>query len=243
MYLISLYFDEKTNRTLQRLIDKIADHTGNAFMTEHNVPPHMTISSIEARNPEVLIPAFSGLFSNRQNLQFHSQTSLFVEMKTTIKQTSKTQNEKIHSESIQSKNIQSESTQPESIQSTSTRFESIQSENTQSENICPGTIQIVTVGQLFPYVFYCAPVLNRYLQEMSETIYDAFKDIPETTISKLYRPYQWMPHITLGKTLDKEQMQQAFLVAQESFQPLKATVTEIGLAKTNPHKDIIRIRL
>ena len=61
MYLISVYFDEKANKILQRYIDNIAAKTGNTFMKEHNVPPHMTISSIEARNIEVLIPAFKRL--------------------------------------------------------------------------------------------------------------------------------------------------------------------------------------
>ena len=43
MYLISVYFDDKTNRILQRYIDRIAEETGNRFMTEHNVPPHVTL--------------------------------------------------------------------------------------------------------------------------------------------------------------------------------------------------------
>ena len=64
MYLISVYFDDKTNRILQRYINQIAERTGNAFMTEKNVPPHMTISSIEARSVDVLIPAFESLISH-----------------------------------------------------------------------------------------------------------------------------------------------------------------------------------
>ena len=44
MYLVSVYFDDKANRVLQRYIDQVAERTGNAFMTEKNVPPHMTIS-------------------------------------------------------------------------------------------------------------------------------------------------------------------------------------------------------
>jgi phosphoribulokinase len=58
MYLLSVYFDESTNRRLQRYIDLISEKTGNRFMTEHSVPPHMTISSIEARSVDVLIEPF-----------------------------------------------------------------------------------------------------------------------------------------------------------------------------------------
>ena len=49
--------------------------------------------------------------------------------------------------------------------------------------------------------------------------------------------------MTLGKTLTKEQMQTAFAVMQDNFQPFTATITEIGLAKVNPHEDVVRFEL
>ncbi|MDO4490100.1 MAG: hypothetical protein Q4B85_03390 [Lachnospiraceae bacterium] len=168
MYLISLYFDAHASGILQSYIDKIAKKTGNTFMTENRVPPHMTLSSIEARNPEVLLPAFHDL----------------------------------------------------------------------ADSVTSGRIQVVSVGQLFPYVLYGTPVLNQYLLELSEKAYAAFSQIPETRISRYYRPLSWLPHITLGKTLEKEQMLQAFQVVQNSFQPFTATVTKIGLARVNPHEDL-----
>ena len=173
MYLISVYFDDKANKILQRNIDQIAKASGNDFMQAHRVPPHMTISAIEARNVEVLVPAFRKL------------------------------------------------------------------ENSLTE----GRIQFVSVGQLFPYVIYAAPVLNDYLWELSAKAYDVFKEIPETTVSQVYRPGNWLPHVTLGKTLNKEQMMEAFKSMQESFQPFEAIITEIGLAKVNPHEDVVRHNL
>lgn len=173
MYLISVYFDDSTNRILQGYIDKIAAVTGNTFMTSNNVPPHMTVSSIEARKAEVLVESFEGL----------------------------------------------------------------------KGKIGAGEIQFVSVGQLLPYVMYATPVLNEYLLDLSRETYETFKDIPETSISKYYQPLSWLPHVTLGKTLDKEQMRKAFEVLQESFSPFKATVTEIGLAKVNPHEDVVRFKL
>lgn len=173
MYLISVYFDEKTNKILQRYIDKVADATGNDFMIAHKVPPHMTITAIEARNVECLMPAFTTL-ENR---------------------------------------------------------------------LKAGCIDVVTVGQLLPYVMYGGVVLNEYLLDMSRAVYEAYKDVPDTSISKYYQPLSWLPHITLGKTLDKEQMQKAFLVMQESFVPFTAEVTRIGLAKVNPHEDVAEFSL
>ena len=54
MYLISAYFDQRTTKNLQKYIDRIAQEAGNTFMTQNHVPPHMTISAIEARNVDVL---------------------------------------------------------------------------------------------------------------------------------------------------------------------------------------------
>ena len=150
MYLISAYFDENTNKILKHLQQRIADKTGNDFMIRNNVMPHLTISAIEARNVDVLIPAFEKVC--REKLQPLDEKGVV--------------------------NINN-------------------------------TINIVSVGQLFPRVIYAAPVLNEYMMNLSISIYNEFATIPETNISKFYQPYSWMPHITLGKYLDKEQIGRA----------------------------------
>lgn len=173
MYLVSVYFDDTTNKKLDRLINRIAEKTGNTFMTDNHVPPHMTISSIEARNAEVLIPYVKGTGG------------------------------KLNS----------------------------------------GTIKFVSAGMFFPYVMYVTPVLNMYLQDMIKVIYEAVADIDEVTVSKLYRPMQILPHVTLGKKLTKEQMKIAFDVVQDGFVPFEGRVISIGLAKANPHEDVLMIEL
>lgn len=177
MYLISVYFDVRTNKTLQRYIDRIASATGNGFMVENNVPPHMTISSIEANSVDVLLPAFESL----------------------------------------------------------------------EGRLTSGEIQLVSVGQLFPYVMYVMPVMNEYLLNLSRTVFDLYDALSaahrEIRISRYYRPLSWLPHITLAKTLDKAQMRKAFEVMQGCFVPFAAKVTEIGLAKVNPHEDVKRFVL
>lgn len=173
MYLISVYFDEKANHNLQRYINMLADKTGNTFMTDNHVPPHMTISSIEARSADVIIPAFEAL----------------------------------------------------------------------NDQIKSGSIQFVSVGQLLPYVMYVTPVLNEYLLDIQKKVYSVVKDIPDSSISRFYKPYSWLPHVTIGKKLDKEQMMLAFDVMRNNFVPFEAKVTGIGLAKVNPHEDLIRYKL
>ena len=81
------------------------------------------------------------------------------------------------------------------------------------------------------------------LFDLSGEIYKAFCDIPETTLSEYYKPFSWLPHITLGKTLDKVQMQKAFQTMQENFIPFTARFGEIGLAKVNPHEDVAKFTL
>jgi 2'-5' RNA ligase len=168
MYLITAYFDDNTNRMLQAYIDRIAQATGNNFMTDNHVPPHLTLSAIEARDAKTLAVGFDLLEGK-------------------IKAT---------------------------------------------------PIHIVTVGQMLPYVMYVAPVLDGALLELQESVSNAFKTIPETMISKYYQPYSWFPHITLAKKLQKDQMQTAFCIMQEKFQPIKGVITKVGLAKVNPHEDL-----
>lgn len=99
-------------------------------------------------------------------------------------------------------------------------------------------IQYVSVGAFFPYVLYITPVLNGYLHHMTQSIYDTFCEKEGVKISKYYRPFQWLPHTTIGKKLSMEEMQKAFQVMQKHFTVFDAKVVKIGLAKTNPHRDI-----
>lgn len=67
MYLVSVYFDKTTEHILQRYINKIAEKTGNSFMTDNSVPPHMTISAIEARSENALLGAMDNLRNSISN--------------------------------------------------------------------------------------------------------------------------------------------------------------------------------
>lgn len=199
MYLITAYFDEQANKKLQNYMDVIASGTGNTFMTDHKVPPHMTLSAIEARSAEVLLPAFEELGNiGKGGLEDIISDEYNAECKTS---------------------------------------------NYGKVKLKSGYVQFVSIGQLLPYVFYATPVLNEYLQDLSGQIYNAMKDIPETTISKLYRPGNWLPHVTLAKTLGKEQMQQAFQMMQERFVPFEAKIVRVGLSRVNPHEDVSVILL
>ena len=175
MYLISIYFDEVTNRKIQGYIDAVAKHTGNTYMIDGKVPPHITISSIEAKEDK--------------------ESEIILQLKDCVKQ------------------------------------------------LARGKLQWVSVGTFLPYVLYLTPVLNEYLHGISSRIYESLKEIEDINISKYYRPFQWLPHTTIGKKLSQEEMKKAFAVMQKQFAPFSGTVTKIGLARTNPYGDIVIFEL
>ena len=168
MYLVSIYFDEKTNRVIQNYVNQVAKEAGNTFMLDGDVPPHITISAFETRQEEKV-------------------TMQLKEVVCGLKK---------------------------------------------------GELKWVSVGAFLPYVIYISPVLNEYLHSLSQDIYDCIKVVEDTEISPYYRPFQWLPHTTIGKKLSKEEMQIAFETLQNSFSVFEGRVTRIGLAKTNPYREI-----
>ncbi len=57
MYLISIYFDSNTNKKIQQYIDQVATKTGNPFMLDGQVPPHITISAFESQSEDAVVKA------------------------------------------------------------------------------------------------------------------------------------------------------------------------------------------
>ena len=169
MYLVSIYFNEKTNKRIQQYINKVAEHTGNQYMIEEQVPPHITISAFETTQEDEAI----------------------LNLEEAVKK------------------------------------------------LKCGKLTFASVGQFFPYVMHIAPVLNEYLHEMSVMVCAALFQVNRTKISPYYQPFQWLPHVTIGKKLTKQEMQIAFAIMQNSFGTFEGEVVKIGLAKPNPHRDIV----
>lgn len=74
MYLVSLYFDDATNKTIQNYINKVAEKTGNTFMVDECVPPHITISAFETKREDACIASLGNIVEqvNRGELQWVS---------------------------------------------------------------------------------------------------------------------------------------------------------------------------
>ena len=163
MYLVSLYFDENTNSRMLGYIQNVAEKSGNRYMVERNVTPHITISAFETLNVNEVVEVLENTFLN-------------------VKQ---------------------------------------------------NKIKCVTVGT-FPTVIFIQPVLNEYLHNISSIIYESIASIPDTKVSRFYRTFSWLPHVTIAKQLSEEQMRKAFDVLQKSFSVFEGEIVRIELSKKIP---------
>lgn len=57
MYLISLYFDEQTEERIFHMMKSVAAKSGNNYMLNKNIPPHLTIASVEECEENKIIEA------------------------------------------------------------------------------------------------------------------------------------------------------------------------------------------
>ncbi len=64
MYLISAYFDKKTENRIQSYMDDVASVSENWFMIKNNVPPHITISAFETLEEEKVVERLDTALSN-----------------------------------------------------------------------------------------------------------------------------------------------------------------------------------
>ena len=109
-------------------------------------------------------------------------------------------------------------------------------------NILEARTSLEAVGLVKSYIKKNDNV-NEYLYELSLKVYAAVSEIQDVRISKMYRPLQWMPHTTIAKKLEREEMLKAFQVMQEQFGMFTGQAVSIGLARTNPYEDLVRIEL
>lgn len=168
MYLVSIYFDESTEKKLKSCMKKVAKTTGNTFLLDNQVPPHITVAAVETKQEKALISCM----------------------------------EKV------------------------------------AGKINSGNIKWVSMGSFSSKVLYVQPVLNEYLHNLSVILSKELEQLEETIVSPYYQPFSWLPHCTIAKQLTPELMQQAFAVLQKEFVPMDGRVVRIGIAKTNPHRDI-----
>lgn len=65
MYLVSIYFDEKTDKRIRQMIKAVAEQSGNTYMLDANVPPHITIAGFETRREDEVIEKLRSALSKQ----------------------------------------------------------------------------------------------------------------------------------------------------------------------------------
>lgn len=173
MYLVSLYFDAKTDNKIRNLIKLVARKSGNLFMIEEKVPPHITIAAIESKDEAQLVECLHGICDQLEQ----------------------------------------------------------------------GQITWGSVGTFLPYVIYIAPILNQYLHEVSVQFNSKLATLDGVKLRQNYQPFSWIPHTTIAKKMSPEEMRVAFEVLQTSFGVMEGNVVRIGLAKTNPYREVASWKL
>ena len=73
-----------------------------------------------------------------------------------------------------------------------------------------GQIFWCSIGMFLPHTIYLAPVLNAYLQKMSEAVFSKIRYLEDVRIQSRYQSFSWFPHTTLGKRLNQTEMREAF---------------------------------
>ncbi len=104
-------------------------------------------------------------------------------------------------------------------------------------------IEIMSIGLFLPHVIYAAPVFNQSLDQLSTLVFREIEQHQDLHPAKCYSYRQWMPHITLAKTLTSDEMLLGVEELQKNFVPIRGQITEIGLSGTNPYEDLVRFRI
>lgn len=167
MYLVSLYFDRQTEEVLQKHMKRTAEKTGNFYMLEHQIPPHLTIAACKSGKEEELAGA---------------------------------------------------------LQACARAWRA-------------GRIDWAAIGSFKPHVLFLMPVLNRYLHELCVSVNAAADKLGDREEDR-YRPFGWMPHVTMARTLTEQQMLTGFRVLQANFSPFSGMGVRIGLARSSPYQEI-----
>lgn len=79
--------------------------------------------------------------------------------------------------------------------------------------------------------------ISEHMETVAEVTGNGVSNIDDVKISKFYRPFQWLPHITIGKKMTAEEQTRGFGAVQSSFQIIKGKAVRVGLATAGPYDE------
>lgn len=104
------------------------------------------------------------------------------------------------------------------------------------KNIVSQQIYVGVVGTFKPNVLFVAPQLNEFLQDSCEAFFDYLHEIATPGDNGYFRPFKWMPHITINITDTKAKEGLAKLV--ELFEAGRITCEKLSIVQCNPYTEV-----
>ena len=233
MYLVSAYFDEGTEKRIRKYVNAVAQRTGCRFMTDNDIPPHMTIAQPAApvcrtgdtaagqagKNESRLTCAGDGAQSGAEFIAGRIDRIIrdgiigagyidvvsFGVFKPRVMFLTPVLNEYLFR------------------MSASIDTALYDSSNDHKPAIDNGRPAAACSGQE---------------SEENKNTPKGSKNKQNKNYKNSYRPFSWLPHITIARGLSEPQMRQAFSCMQADFEVFTARIERIGLAESRPYTDI-----
>lgn len=227
MYHISIYFDEKTAAYMQKLMEKVAQVTGNHYMSEANVPPHITLCALECADEEALKACLESTFGKRGDAQTgtrENSTLQWVSVGTFLPGV-------IFLQPVLNEYLQG-------------LMEQVHRCVLASAETVRGSV-LALAEAVRGCVLASAEAVRGCVLASAETVqgsvqgtYGQAREPGGIKIKPCYRPFSWLPHSTIAKKLTPKELQAAFGVLQKEFTVFEGQVVRMGLAKMNPHREL-----
>ena len=106
------------------------------------------------------------------------------------------------------------------------------------EKIRQDFVYWASIGLFNPSVLFLAPVVSQFLFKSCEMVNNIIKLVPKTENNSNYIPYQWVPHTTIAAKLSSQELEAAFLVANDDFKAFGGYITKLALIQNKPRTDI-----
>ena len=106
------------------------------------------------------------------------------------------------------------------------------------EKIRQDFVYWASIGLFNPSVLFLAPIVNQFLLKSCEMVNNLIKVVPKAENNSNYIPYQWVPHTTIASKLSSQELETAFLVANDNFKAFGGYVTKLALIHNKPRTDI-----
>lgn len=110
--------------------------------------------------------------------------------------------------------------------------------NSIMDNISSGYIDVVAIGTFSKNTIYLIPILNKYLSDLSFQINNVIEKLDYNREYNRYKPYCWLPHISIARRLNGNELSVAFDYLNQIFKPMHIKITGIALSKSSPYQDI-----